>query len=114
MPQNTIDHPYQFQEIPSPDHPGAALINIWVGEIVTGVVVAGAVKATSSRLGGKYDWIIASTIAPDTPVVRAKDEDTARKFLVFLADLYTGRLVKPPAAPVLAGYLAAEGIGADE
>ncbi len=52
--------------------------------VVDGVHVAGA-------LCDRRGWVVTSTLAREVPQLVAKDEADARRFLLFLADLYTGR-----------------------
>ena len=101
VPQHTIDQPpFEIRDIGRGD-----------GKVI--IAVAGDVHVAAS-LHDHRGWIVTSTLAREVPQLVAKDEDDARAFLVFLAELYTGRIVQPRVpSPALAGYLACEGIEVD-
>lgn len=77
MSESTITPPSPLSDVGTGD-------DKVIQAIVDGVHVAASVR---DRRG----WVVTSTLAREVPQLVAKDEADARRFLVFLAELYTGR-----------------------
>ena len=75
------------------DHPPFEVRDVGRGARKVITAVAGDVHVAGALLDHR-GWVVTSTLAPEVPQLVAKNEDDARAFLVFLAQLYTGQFAR--------------------